>query len=344
MTLNSRAVLLLAALYLLSGIYVVRANEQAVVRRFGRVVADRVPPGPHYRLPFPIDRVDRLKVREQKVIRVGFDGPDSVLGVRPARVQTEFVTGDQNLVNIELLVQYVIRDPAAYLFAAREATQLIQLAAESALAETVAQRDVDALLTTGKIEVQGRLRQEAQRIVDSYGGGPSGVGVDITAINISRIAPPAEVQEAFRKVADAREDRSRLVNQAEGYANDLLPKARGDAAKNLEDATGYRERKVLEARGDAERFIRAYEAYQHSKDVTSARLYLEAMEEILPKLKTVFVDHNGGSSPIDLSIVQRAEPSPNPAAPGSAPGSGTPGSGGTAGNGSAAPPAGGPGR
>jgi membrane protease subunit HflK len=312
----------------------VRANEQAVVRRFGRVVADRVPPGPHYRLPWPIDRVDRLKVREQKVISVGFDLPDALLGRRPTRVQTEFLTGDQNLVNIELLVQYVIRDPAAYLFAAREATSVIQLAAESALAETVAQRDVDALLTTGKIEVQGRLRQEAQRIVDSYGRERAGIGVDITAINISRIAPPAEVQEAFRKVADAREDRSRLVNQAEGYANDLLPKARGDAAKNLEDATGYRERKILEARGDAERFVRAYEAYRHSRDVTSARLYLEAMEEILPKLKTVFVDHNGGSSPIDLSIIQRAETAPNSApAPGTTPDNSTPGSS-TAANGS----------
>jgi modulator of FtsH protease HflK len=340
MRLNSRAILLILALYLLSGAYVVRANEQAVVRRFGRVIAERVPPGPHYHLPFPIDRVDRLKVREQKVISVGFDLPDSLLGRRPARVQTEFLTGDQNLVNIELLVQYVIRDPVAYLFAAREATAVIQLAAESALAETVAQRDVDSLLTTGKIEVQGRLRQEAQRIVDSYGGARSGVGVDITAINISRIAPPAEVQEAFRKVADAREDRSRLVNQAEGYANDLLPKARGEAAKNLEDAAGYRERKILEARGDAERFVRAYEAYRGSKDVTSARLYLEAMEEILPKLKTVFVDHNGGSSPIDLSIIQRAETTPSSApAAGSTPDNSTPGSG-PAGSGSVAPPTG----
>src|SRR6478672_3334824 len=130
MTLNSRAILLLIALYLLTGVYVVRANEQAVVRRFGRVVAERVAPGPHYRLPFPIDRVDRLKVREQKVVSVGFDLPDSLLGVRPARVQTEFLTGDQNLVNIELLVQYVIRDPAAYLFAAREATGVIRYAAE----------------------------------------------------------------------------------------------------------------------------------------------------------------------------------------------------------------------
>jgi membrane protease subunit HflK len=114
------------------------------------------------------------------------------------------------------------------------------------------------------------------------------------------------VEEAFRKVADAREDRSRLINEAEGYANDLLPKARGEAAKMLEEAAAYRERKIHEARGDAARFLRAYDAYRRAKDVTSARLYLEAMEEILPKLKTVLLDQDG-DSPIDLSIVQRAE-------------------------------------
>jgi membrane protease subunit HflK len=318
-SLNARAISILAALYLLSGFYVVRANEQAVVRQFGRVVAERVPPGPHYRLPFPIGRVDRLKVREQKVISVGFDIPDALLGRRPGRVQTEFLTGDQNLVNIELLVQYVIRDPRAYLFAARDATRALRLAAESALTETVAGREVDALLTTGKVEAQGRLRQEAQRILASYGANGTGIGVEITAININRIAPPAEVEVAFREVASAREDRSRLVNEAEGYANDLLPKARGEAVKNLEEAAGYRERKVLEARGDAERFLLAYDAYRRSKDVTSARLYLEAVEQILPKLKTVFVDQNGGGSPIDLSIVQRSDGLATGPAPSAAP-------------------------
>src|SRR5947209_6500002 len=281
MRLNSQAIGILAVVYLLSGVYVVRANEQAVVRRFGRVVAARVPPGAHYRLPFPIDRIDRLKVREQKVISVGFDLPDALLGRQPTRGQTEFLTGDQNLVNVELLVQYVIRDPGAYLFAARDVSQVLRLAAEAALAETVAHRRVDALLTTGKVAVQGELRQEAQRVLDSYGPGGAGIGIDLTAINLNRIAPPAEVEDAFRQVANAREDRSRLINEAEGRANDLLPRARGEADRNLKEAQGYCERKVLEARGDAERFVHAYEAYRRSKDVTSARLYIEAMEEIL---------------------------------------------------------------
>src|SRR5205807_5837929 len=122
----------------------------------------------------PIDRVDRLKVREQKVISVGFELPDALLGRRPARAQTEFLTGDQNLVNIELLVQYVIRDPGAYLFAARDVTQALRFAAESALAEAVTRRKVDALLTTGKVAVQLELRQEAQRVGDRYGSGGSG--------------------------------------------------------------------------------------------------------------------------------------------------------------------------
>src|SRR5205085_1581236 len=152
---RARRVLVIGlALWLLTGVYMVRVDEQAVVRRFGAVVADHVPPGLHLGLPWPVDRVDRLKVREQKRLSIGFELPDQLLG-RPANPGLrEFFTGDQNLVNLELMLQYTIREPRAYLFASENAVQTLRQATEAAVAGTVAGRPVDVLLTTGKLEVQ----------------------------------------------------------------------------------------------------------------------------------------------------------------------------------------------
>lgn len=285
-------------LWLLSGIYMVRVDEQAVVRRFGGVVAARVPPGLHVGLPWGIDRVDRLKVREQKRLSVGFELPDEAIArpVDPAR--REFFTGDQNLVNIELLLQYTIRDPGAYLFAAANGTEALRQAAEAAVVGTVAARPVDLLLTTGKLEVQEALRRRTQELVDRYG-----IGVAISAVSIRTVAPPLKVADAFREVASAREDRDRIIKEAESYANAALPAAQGEAARLREEALAYRDQQIRQARGDADRFVQAYEAYRLSPDVTRARLYLEAVEEILPRLKIVSLDRKDGRSPVDLNLL-----------------------------------------
>ncbi len=288
------------ALWLLTGFYMVRVDEQAVVRRFGGVVGDRVGPGLHLGLPWGIDRVDRLKVREQKRLNVGFEFPDQALG-RPSDLsKREYFTGDQNLVNIELLVQYTIRDPRAYLFAAADVTQTMRQAAEAAVAATIAARPVDVLLTTGKLQVQEELRRRTQEGVDGYG-----LGVAISAVNIQTVTPPLKVADAFREVASAREDRDRIIKEAESYANALLPGAQGEAAKWREEALAYRDQKTRQASGDAERFKEAYQAYQLGPDVTSARLYLETVEEILPRLKIVSVDRKGGRNPVDLNLLPR---------------------------------------
>src|SRR5947209_4164737 len=194
----------------MTGVYVVRANEQAVVRRLGRVVDDRVGPGLHVGLPWGLDRVDRLRLREQKRLTVGFEQPDQALGRPVDPAQREFLTGDQNLVNVELLVQYTIRAPRAYLFAAADLEGVLREASAAGIAATAGARPVDALLTTGKTEAQERLRSLIQAAVDRCG-----LGVTVTAVNIQSVTPPLKVADAFRDVASAREDRDRIINAAE---------------------------------------------------------------------------------------------------------------------------------
>jgi len=291
---------LACGLWLLTGIYMVRVDEQAVVRRFGGVIADHVPPGLHLGLPWGIDRVDRLKVREQKRLNVGFEFTDATLGRPGNTAYSEFFTGDQNLINIELLVQYTIRDPRSYLFAAANVEDVLRQAAEAAVTNSVAPRPVDTLLTTGKLAVQGELRRRLQQSSDDYG-----LGVIITSVNIQAVTPPLKVADAFREVASAREDRDRIIQEAHSYANATIPAAQGEGAKLHEEAIAYHDQKLLQARGDAERFVQAYDAYRRSPDVSSTRLYLETVEQIMPRLKIISLDRNGGHTPIDLNLLPR---------------------------------------
>ncbi len=288
-----------AVLYALSGIYFVQPDEQAVVQRLGKVVAERVQPGVHYRLPYPIDRVDKLKVRKVWQVTVGATLTDQTLEQAPTQ-QAEFLTGDQNLINIVMTVQYTIADPVAYLFHAKDVEGIIARAAEASLAHAVATRTVDALLTTGKVEAQNAVRQTAQQILDRQ----YKVGVTISAVAIGQSAPPAEVADAFRDVASARADRDRFVNEAQAYANEVIPQARGEAQKMLNEAHAYRTKKINEATGDAARFTKLAAEYAKAKQVTSDRLYIEAMEEILPKIKKLVVDPQAG---VDLGVIRRQQ-------------------------------------
>ncbi len=294
-----KLVLAVLALYALSGIYFVQPDEQAVVQRFGRALPEQVQPGVHEQLPCPIDRVNKLKVRQVRQVTVGAELAGQQLGQAPTR-RAEFLTGDQNLVNVVMTVQYTIADPGAYLFHTKDVESLIAKAAEAGLAQAVAGRAVDSLLTTGKVETQTTIRRTAQQILDRQ----YHVGITITAVTITQTTPPAEVADAFRDVASARADRDRITNEAYAYANDVLPKARGEAKKLLNEAYAYRTKKINEAQGDAARFAKLAAEYAKAKQVTSDRLYIETMEEILPKIKKLVVDPKSG---IDLGVIRREE-------------------------------------
>jgi membrane protease subunit HflK len=284
------------ALYLASGFYFVYADRQAVVLVFGKVRERHVPPGLHWTWPFPLSAVEKLKVLETKRLTVGVEAPDQVLGRGAGEAKAQFLTGDQNIINIRLAVQYAVNDPTKYLFTARDVPSVIARTVETSLSFIVAQRKVDDLLTTGKILVQNEVQKAAQGLLDRYG-----CGVAISSVSIESMAPPDEVLEAFRDVASAREDRERIKREADGYANDVVPKARGEAGRLVSEAEGYCERKINEAMGDADRFHSLATEYTKARDVTAARLYLEAMEEVLPRLKKIVVEPGS----IDLDLVER---------------------------------------
>jgi modulator of FtsH protease HflK len=290
------------ALWLTAGIYIVPADQQAVVTRLGAVINPRVPPGIHYALPWPIDSVYKLKVHQLRRTVIGGDMPDSVLG-RLQPVASEFLSGDQNLLNVRVVAQYSVSEPKDFLFQTSDVDAVVRSVVESELARRIAHTPVDAILTTDKVAIQNDVLQTAQQSLADYHA-----GVVLSSINIENVTPPAEAADAFRSVAGARADAIRLVNEAEGYANDLLPRARGEATQLAEQAQAYKDGKINRANGDAARFSEIAAEYAKAPKVTSTRAYVEAMEQILPKIKKLVVDKNGN---LDLTIVRRDNATPN---------------------------------
>jgi len=298
---RGRVVFTAAALWVLSGLYLVAPDQQAVETLFGKVVTPRVMPGLHYHLPWPLERVTKLKVRQLQRLVVGGDLGDTVLG-RTSPLVSQFVTGDQNIIHARVVVQYSVGVPADYLFQSQNPAQVIGAIVESEMARRVARRGVDAVLTTEKAAIQDETRAAAQKLLNDYH-----TGVLLSSMNIESVTPPAEAADAFRDVASARADTARIVNDAEGYANDLIPKARGQAQQMLEESEAYKQKKINEASGDAARFNQIAAEYSKAAQVTGQRLYLETMEQVLPRIKKLIVDKNGD---LDLTIIRRGDQPP----------------------------------
>jgi modulator of FtsH protease HflK len=287
------------AVWVLSGVYVVAPDQQAVETLFGKVVAPRVLPGLHYSLPWPIEKVAKLKVRQLQRLVLGGSLPDGVLG-RNQPLASQFLTGDQNIIDMRVVVQYSVGVPADYLFQTADPAQVLGAVVEAEMARRVAHRGVDAVLTTEKAAIQDEVRARAQEILNRYR-----CGVQLSTVNIESVTPPAEAAAAFRDVASARADTARIVSEAEGYGNDLIPKARGQAQQSLEEAAAYRERKINESLGDAARFNLIAAEYAKAASVTAQRLYIETMEQVLPRIRKLIVDQNGN---LDLTIIRKGEP------------------------------------
>ena len=286
----------LFAFYLLSGLYIIPADQQAVVTRFGRVTDRRALPGIHYALPWPFGRVYRLRVLETRRAVIGGEAADQTLG-RSQPFQMQFLTGDQNVVQMRVVAQYHIASPPDFLFHAQDVETLVRDAVEAQLTRETAGRGVDALLTTDKAQVQQAAQSSAQTLLDGYG-----LGVSVSSVNIESAGPPPEVADAFRDVSGARADAARIVNEAQGYAHDVIPRARGNATQMHEAAAAYRARKINEAEGDAGRFRKLSDEYEKAREVTSQRMYVETMELVLPRIKKLILDRD-----VDLSILRRPE-------------------------------------
>lgn len=277
--------------YILSGIYTVRPGEVAVVQRFGRVVAPGVTEGLHYRFPWPLEQETIVNVSEVRRESVGLAQaePEHPLHLEgPGKLQV--LSGDTNIVDYEAIVQYRIRDPAAYLFNVDYPSyQLVRDAVRAAVTRLSSATGVDAILTTERQSLQNAIRQEVQRVVDGDRG-----GLAIVSINLQKAYPPDEVAEAFRDVSSAREDKSRVINEAEGYRNSVVPEARGQANRALAEARSYARVQVDQAVGAAQAFGAILAQYRansriYGEDVTRFRLYLETMEKILPRVQIYVV-------------------------------------------------------
>jgi membrane protease subunit HflK len=289
------AVVIAVCIYFLTGIYAIQPEEMGVVVRFGRVVADGVPPGIHYHLPAPFEKVYKPKTAEIKKVFVGARGEGR--GAIPGG-GLEMLTGDTNVILLQVIMQYAVSDPVAYLFASEDATGLIEATAEEAVTRMVGSMGVDDLLMTEKLKAQNLVRERVQSVLDSYE-----VGVEIIGAYFQEISPPVEVAYAFRDVASAREDKNRRVNEAEGYRNAILPTTRGEAERMMRDAEGYSNERTEMASGETQRFLSLYEEYRKNKDLTASRIYIERMEKILPNLSIYMIDKEGGKGVTSLRLM-----------------------------------------
>jgi modulator of FtsH protease HflK len=285
--------LVLLALWLGSGFYVVDADQQAVVRRFGAIEA-RVGPGMHYRLPWPVDRVDVVRTKSVMKTGVGFELPE---GEQTTVVGMPLMTGDTNLLSVALVLQYVISSPGDFLFRIEDPQAMIGNLAETVLTETAIGMGVDDLLTTGRLALQEKVKAQTQAMLDRYQS-----GIQLTSSNIMTIALDPSVAAAFQEVTDAMADREKSRNEARMYANNLIPKARGEANAVTREGHAYKQQRVAEAIGNTDRFLALLKEYQKAPEITRSRLYLEAMERILPKVKIYVVDSEGGRIPFTLRV------------------------------------------
>jgi len=288
-------VIILVGLWMSSGIFTVKSGENAVVLRFGKHIKTIEDAGLHWRKPWPFEKVEVINVTEPRRIEFGFktvkQGSNSNSPLyQGVPTQSLMITGDENLVNVETAVQYRIAIIEDYLFNVEDQEQTLNIAAESAIRRVVANHTLDQVLTTHKNEIQSAIRQDLQEICNNYK-----MGIIITAVQLQDVNPPGAVDDAFKDVVNAREDRTSYINESESYTNEVIPLARGKASQMLNDAEAYKQRRIAEARGDVANFLQVLERYETGKEVTRIRMYLEMMEEILPGINKYILDGESGN-------------------------------------------------
>lgn len=266
--------LVIAVVYFGSGFYIVKPNEQAVVKRFGKVI-EVVDPGPHYRLPFPIDSVDKAEVTKIHRIEIGFTSTAGG-GYRSIPREALMLTGDENIISIDMIVQYKISSLKDYLYNVNDVEGTIKDSAESTIREVAGREKIDDLLTVGKNRIQMETLKILQDIMKLYE-----TGITIVAVQLQDVEPPKEVVGSFKDVASAREDKNRYINEAEAYQNELIPRARAEAETVLQKAEAYESEQIARAMGETARFIDVMKNYKLAPAITKKRLYLENMAEVL---------------------------------------------------------------
>lgn len=296
----------------LSGFYIVDEGNHGVVTRFGKYT-ETTQAGLNWHIPAPIESVELVNVRRQRFIEVGYrsGGSQQTLGSVPK--EALMLTKDENIVDVRLAVQYQVKDAKDFLFNVVSPEITLKQVTEAAQRGVVGSSKMDFVLTEGRTEIVAQIKEEIQEVMDSYES-----GVQITSVNLQDAQPPEQVQGAFEDAIKAREDQQRLINEAEAYSNDVIPKARGAAARKLEEAEGYKQQVIARAEGETSRFLALLGEYKKAPEVTRNRLYIESMQSVLTHSNTVFLDVKGGNNlmylPLDKLIKQSPteEPAPKP--------------------------------
>jgi membrane protease subunit HflK len=285
-------VIAILVIWLASGFYRVLPDEVGIVLRFG-AYNRTTQPGLNYHLPTPIETALTPSVTRVNRTEIGYRTADSAngRGVVTSQVPEEalMLTGDENIVDINFTVFWVIKDAKAYLFNIRDPEMTVKSAAESAMREVIGETPIASALAEGRGKIETETQQLLQQLLNDYGA-----GIELTEVQLQRVDPPDPVIDAFRDVQRALADRARLRNEAESYANDIIPRARGDAVRITQEAAAYRQQVVARANGEAGRFDEVYKAYELAQDVTQKRLYLETMEDILKNTNKVIIDRSAG--------------------------------------------------
>lgn len=287
-----------------TGFYIVEPAKRGVVMRFGKYV-ETTQPGPHWHLPFPVERAEIVKLDEVRTVTIGYR--DNVKSNMDK--ESLMLTDDENIINIQFAVQYVVKDPKDYLFNNRSPDDTVLQAAETAIREVVGKSKMDFVINEGRAEVSAKSAKLIQEILDRYQ-----TGISISKVTMQNAQPPEQVQAAFDDAVKAGQDKERQKNEGQAYANDVVPKAQGTAAQLLQEANGYKQSVIAKAEGDASRFKQVLAEYSKAPGVTRERLYMDAMQQILSNSSKVLVDQKGGSNllylPLDKLIQKSAAETP----------------------------------
>ncbi len=286
--------------WLLSGIYIVDPAERGVVTQFGAYVEETTA-GPHWHIPYPIESVRIVNVDQIRTAEIGYRSDNN----RNSSVPTEslMLTKDENIVDLKIAVQYQVASAHNYLFDVSDPDLTLRAVIESTLREVVGQNTMDFVLTEGRNEVVSRVQSLTQELLATYK-----TGLIVTSVNLQDAQPPEQVQSAFADVVKAREDRERVINEAQAYSNEILPRSRGLAARQLEEASAYHDRVIAEATGEASRFTSIVKEYKKAPEVTRNRLYIDAVSEVLSNTSKVFVGSDSSNNllylPLDKMVSQ----------------------------------------
>ena len=279
----------------LSGFYIVDEGTRGVVTRLG-AYANTAQPGLNWHIPSPVEQVQIVNVEQQRFIEVGYrSGGGQAMGSVPKEAM--MLTKDENIVDVRLAVQYQVKDAKDYAFNVLDPASTLKQVTESVERGVIGHSDMDFVLTEGRSEILAAIKSEIQSVMDAYKA-----GILITSVNLQDAQPPEQVQGSFEDAIKAREDKQRLINEAEAYANDVVPKARGAASRIVQESEAYKEKAIAQASGDISRFTQLLSEYKKAPSVTKQRMYIETMEAVLEKSNNVVVDVKGGNNVLYLPL------------------------------------------